>query len=251
MLSDHKEKCEMRRRAVLEAIRFCGGVVAFSNRLNINRSRASNWVNQPGINIPYEYVILTEDLTQVSIERLSPFTEDANKVVRRLRDPGKTPAMTVAFKEIIIGKHPYYRCQTLKRPIIVGTDRVLISGLAQIEAYKKRGLQKIQIIVLDLVALTLGIRSLQDFKVDFLVSERVAIGVRLEYLQGVNEKQAGILGFSDQNTYRLAKQIYFQGISNLISLVDEKQISIDEAGSIATLTTLAQESYLKKIGYPI
>ncbi len=68
-------KIEMRKRALLEAIRFCGGVTAFSQRLKVNRSRASNWCNRPEMEMPYQYAILTEDITQVSIERLSPYTE--------------------------------------------------------------------------------------------------------------------------------------------------------------------------------
>lgn len=80
------DKYEIRHQALLEAIRICGGVVAFSKRIKVSRTRASNWLNQPEINIPYEYAVLTEDVTQVSLDRLSPFTETANRAIRRLRE---------------------------------------------------------------------------------------------------------------------------------------------------------------------
>lgn len=93
----------MRKRAILEAIRFCGGVTAYSQRLKVSRTRASNWCNKPEIEIPYEYAVLTEDITQVSIERLSPDTEAANKVIRRLRINNKIPPIWVELNSIQIG----------------------------------------------------------------------------------------------------------------------------------------------------
>jgi hypothetical protein len=76
------DKYEIRHRALLEVIRFFGGVTACAKQLNVSRARVSKWLNQFTINIPYEYVLLMEYLTQVSIERLSPFTEKINKIVR-------------------------------------------------------------------------------------------------------------------------------------------------------------------------
>ncbi len=85
MLND-MDKYAIRHQALLEAIGICGGVVAFSKRIKVSRTRASNWLNQPEINIPYEYAVLTEDVTDVSLDRLSPFTETANQAIRRLRE---------------------------------------------------------------------------------------------------------------------------------------------------------------------
>ena len=101
-----REKQEIRHRALLEAIRFCGGVCAYSKQIKVTRSRASNWLNRPEINIPYEYVVLTERITQVSIERLSPFTEEANKAVRGLHSGGKMLPITVALNDIKIKPYP-------------------------------------------------------------------------------------------------------------------------------------------------
>jgi len=241
-----EKKCEMRRRAVLEAIRFCGGVVAFSKRLNVNRSRASNWCNQSDINIPYEYVVLTEDVTQVSIERLSPFTEAANQVIRRLRGVSKFSPIYIPFNEIFIGAFSFYRCFDPNRPIIVGTDRVLISGLAQMESYRNMGAKKVQVTVLDLEALMLEIRFIRDINSHLLISERVAIGIRLECLNKGSDKIYRIMDFYSEETYKLSKQIFFHGVPELISLVDKEQISINLAAAISQATALEQYKSLKK-----
>jgi hypothetical protein len=126
-------KYETRRRALLEAIRFCGGATAYSKCLKISDTRVGNWVSRPEIEIPYEYAILTEEITQVSIERLSPFTETANKVIRRLRARETLPFINMELSGIYIGEQSYLKWHDTSRPILVGTDGVLISGLNQIK----------------------------------------------------------------------------------------------------------------------
>lgn len=262
MSFDSANKYEIRRRALLEAIRFCGGVAAYSRRLKVSRSRASNWRNQPEIAIPYEYVVLTEDITQVSIERLSPFTESANKVIRRLRSKDKLSSVSMEVKEIIIEEQPYPKWQNPERPIIVGTDGVLISGLMQVEIHKASNIKKIQVFVLDLEALILEKRTVEDMNIDLFISEQVAIGLRLEQLlgnhsgrrndlphcnslNGLNSTEprricdevrwdrggmiAQIVGLPSRDAYYRAKQVYLSGNSELINLLDLQKISIATA----------------------
>lgn len=250
-------KIEIRRRALLEAVRFCGGVTAFSQSLKVSRSRASNWINQPEIEMPYEYALATEEITQVSIERLSPSTEIANKLIRRLRSQISPSLVNMALNEIQMGNHPYLRFQKSDRPIIVGTDGVLIAGLAQIEKCQFSGIKKTPVMVLDLEALLLEKRLFTDIKFQLLISEEIAIGLRLESLLGNRQGQrndlksssaknqtllptwgevsgrkdikvAKILGYST-NTYYRAKQLYLRGASELISAVDRKEIPIAAA----------------------
>jgi hypothetical protein len=78
------EKLAIKRQAWLDAARYCGGTTALAKSINVLRSRVSNWVNQPELEIPYQYVILTSFITKVSIDRLSPFTESANKIISEL-----------------------------------------------------------------------------------------------------------------------------------------------------------------------
>ncbi len=255
-------KYEMRRRALLEAIRFCGGVTAYSKCLKISDTRAGNWVNRPEIEVPYEYAVLTEDITQVSIERLSPFTEAANKVIRRLRAKETPPPINVELSEIYIGEQPYQKSQDPNRPIIVGTDGVLISGLMQIEMYRAARAKKVGVMRLDLEVLLIEKRSIQEMKVDLLISERVAIGIRLEQLLGNHQGQrndikhrknsidasgiqpcrkcdevkggkggniAHVVGLPSRDAYYRAKLVYLSGNSELINLLDQKRISISMA----------------------
>ena len=261
MFFNDREKYEIRHRALLEAIRFCGGVAAFSRRIKVGRSRASNWLNQPEINIPYEYVVLTEDVTQVSIERLSPFTEAANKAIRRLSARDKLFTLDLPLDEIQLGNYCYSDYSKLKQSIIVSTDRVLISGLSELQAQKANGMKKVPVTVLDVGSLILEMRSLQTMGTDLLLSERLAIGLHLEQLLGKargyrsdlkkrhtnkpldnngsqlhricdevaggkGSKIAQLIGLPSKDSYYRARQVYLRGDLELIDMLDQKQISI-------------------------
>jgi hypothetical protein len=252
-----EKKQEIRHRALIEAIRFCGGVCAYSKRIKVRRSRASNWLNRPEINIPYEYVVLTERITQVSIERLSPFTEEANKAIRHLRASDKMLPITVTLNDIKIKPYPEADCLKAKNALIIGTDKVLICGLEQIKSYQAHPLKQVDAIVLDLESLLLEMRSIKDTNLNLLMSERIAIGLRLEHLLNNqemwgnlsccfqdnannsqpcricdevqpenNNKIAHILGFETREHYCLAKQIYLQGQPERLQALDENRISI-------------------------
>lgn len=256
------DKYEIRHRALIEAINFCGGVAAFSNRIKVSRSRASNWLNRSEINIPYEYVVLTEDVTGVHIERLSPFTESANKAIRRLRSSSvyKSPSKTLDLNEIIIDSYQHYLNYKEDRPIIIGTDRVLIAGLSQFKALKLIKMKRIIVTVLDLESTLLEIKPIRDPNCSFLISEQIAIGLRLEKLIGKNqskisdfyscrcrdlnmielcrkcdevkinfEKIAYIVGMNNKNDYFLARQVYLHGHSEIINKLDRKETDIPTA----------------------
>jgi hypothetical protein len=277
MSVDRLNKYEIRHRALLEVVRICGGVTAYSKAINTSRSRASNWVNNPEMEIPYEYLVLTEDLTHVSIERLSPFTEAANKVVRRLRAKDKPLLINIELGEIAIGKQPYIPFLNQTRSIIVGTDGVLISGLTQLEAYKASGTRKVQAVVLDLEALILEKRALREMAVELLLSERIAIALRLSQLfkskqfrprwdenkshienrvvsfcptwdetrSRTDEIIARLIDLNSKSTYHRAKQVYLKGTIDLISMVDGEQITIGEAAKIAKLSSRQQFEFIQ------
>ena len=254
-------KIEMRKRALLEAIRFCGGVTAFSRRLKVSRSRASNWCNRPEIEMPYQYAVLTEDLTQVSIERLSPYNEAANKVIRRLRSKDTLPLLYVDLRSIQLGDHVYSNCPYLERSMIIGTNGVLISGLAQLDLQKSLKKAKPQVIVLDLEAIALGERSLKEANLELLISEKVAIGLCLERLIGsysgkrndlINEQNddqiainkspccpgnkvrldsviANLVDIGSRDTYFRAKTVYLHGDVEIIQAMDNQSLAVKSA----------------------
>jgi hypothetical protein len=60
-------------------------------------------------------------------------------------------------------------------------------------------------------------------------------------------KIARIVGFEDLETYRRAKEIYLQGIPELIKAVDYKKISIEEGAKIARLKKEEQHRILKSL----
>jgi hypothetical protein len=270
-------KIEIRRRALLEAVRFCGGVSTLSHHLKVSRSRASNWVNQPEIEMPYEYALLTEDITQVSIERLSPSTEVVNKMMRRLRSQIRPSLVRKELSEISVGDHPYLNWHKPDRPIIVGTDGVLISGLVQVEMLRASGVKHADVLILDLEAFLLEKRIIQDVNFDFLISESVAIGLRLESLIGNRQGQrndlksistknettvlptlikikgrkdirvAKIIGYSTNSYYR-ARKIYLHGNLEMITVMDKKEISIAFAASkIEELKVFQPQSIQSKL----
>ena len=240
-----EKKQEIRHRALLEAIRFCGGVCAYSKQIKVARSRASNWLNRPEINIPYEYVVLTERITQVSIERLSPFTEEANKAIRRLYANENGVPIPVALNDIKVHASPEGDYLKLKNALIIDTDKVLICGLEKVKACKLTQMKQIDAIVFDLKSLLLGVQPIKKLDPSLLMSERIAIGLRLEELLNNslgricdevdaenNKKIACVIGFENKEHYWLAKKIYLKGNLALLQALDENKISIIQAVEI-------------------
>jgi hypothetical protein len=264
----------MREKALLEAIEFCGGVSAFSNRLKISCTRASNWRNKPAMSIPYEYAVVTEAITRVCIERLSPFTDAANKAMKRVSIESNLSPVEIPLDEIIVPKESKTRRFKQDRTIIVGTDRVLISGLAQFECLKEVKLKKILVIALDLESLLLGLRSIKNTNDALLISEKISIGLRLEQLISIRhqkaltggrvkgmelhrkcdevetrygEQIAHSLGLMGKNYYRLAKLVYLNGVPELVDYLDKKQISISLAAEISSMPGNLQYECIKKL----
>jgi len=181
------DKYEIRHRALLEVVRFFGSVTACAKELQVSRARVSNWLNKIRIRIPYEYVLLMEHLTQVSIERLSPCTEKTNKAIRSKQN--KEKILEQSIEKIIVEQPIPCGCCQQSHPILVGTDGVLIRCLFQLEAYKKMGKSKVPVTIIDVDSLLLGVRTIEEIPVQFLTSERVAIGLRLEQLIGNRQGQ--------------------------------------------------------------
>jgi hypothetical protein len=114
-------------------------------------------------------------------------------------------------------------------------------------------------LVLDLEALLLEKRTIKDLNVDLLISEKIAIGLRLEQLLGNRQGQrndlrhqkndngknstqlhricdevaggkgskiAQLIGLPSKDSYYRARQVYLRGDLELIDMLDQKQISI-------------------------
>jgi hypothetical protein len=153
---------------------------------------------------------------------------------------------------------------------------VLISGLEQMESRKSIKLKKAKVTVLDLESLLLGINAIKDINFSFLISEQVAIGLRLEQLiharlekrsglqhckcgtikhikpyricdevkERYADKIAHIIGLSSKSAYHLARQVYLNGDSEVINRLDQKHISIEKAAEIVNVTKGSQYAYI-------
>lgn len=161
---------------------------------------------------------------------------------------------------------------------MIGTDRVLISGLPQLDAENSSKQRKVQVIVLDLEALILGKRSLKEMNFELLISEKIAIGIRLEELlctrQGkkngikkpkltldrslmddafcpiwdkekrIDSYVAYLIGLKSKNTYHRAKQVCLYGNLELISAMDKGEISIAMGAQQTKNRTFKSSSFI-------
>lgn len=88
-----EDKYEICYYAWLEVKKWFGSVTAYAKLMGLPHSTVNDWFNSPGIEIPFEYLALTELITGVPIERLSPFTEHINKIMRRWQS--ERPVLTM------------------------------------------------------------------------------------------------------------------------------------------------------------
>lgn len=247
-------------RAWQEVKELLGSTAALNRMLKLHPRRVSKWFKNPKI-VPYEYAIKTALLTNVSLDRLSPFTQDINEFF-------KNPVFNfeLSLEPVSVSTLPYLKDDDSNRLMIVDSHRQLISGFAQKKLYKTRGIKKTQVIVVDIEALWLELKTLDDIYPYFLISDRVAIGLYLEQILGSHqgqrtdlgygtqknnqsdveccskwdevvgrkdEKIARLLGFSSKTTYHRAKQVYLQGNLELIRALDKGELSIAKAAKHA------------------
>lgn len=118
-------KYEIRHRALLEEVRFCGGVSGYSRMLKVSRSRASNWLNQTEIDIPYEFAILTEDITNISVERLR----------RKCDEVAKSRETKIASMLGLTSRDLYYRA----KKIYLSFNHELINQVDQQQVFLAMG----------------------------------------------------------------------------------------------------------------
>ena len=257
------DKYETKRRALLEAIRFCSSVAGLAKRIGAKRSQVNNWLNRDDA-IPYQYAILTEEITGVSTERLAPDEVAANKVMRRLRDNDGTKAINIPIRNIAVTNIKREQIplsqdkHELAKPIIVGADLSLITGHLRLEAHKALGHATITAIVVDTEALLLGVRLITELNELITISDRVFVAINLEnrlgnrkgrrkcsHLQGKSDDiSAKLAGFTNRDAYRRAKKVIQLGIPALITAMDKKSISVSLAAKIATSTHQQQHDFL-------
>ena len=254
-ISHTQNSHEIRTVALLRAVRFCGSMKSLGNKIKTERSVINKWINYPTRKIPYNKAILIEKITGITVENLLPEEQEANEYFRK-GAADKLVLRYILINNILINDltHPNYKKSN--NQIIIGTDCVLISGLTELNKYKAAKLNQVPALIIDLEGLFLGKILLKDISNNLLISERIAIGLRLEQLVGnrqgqrndlvfknkannslqlsgicceVNgrsdDKIANIIDFSTRS-YNRAKKVYLHSLPEVIAELDQKNISI-------------------------
>jgi N6-adenosine-specific RNA methylase IME4 len=164
---------------------------------------------------------------------------------RHRRDLGDIDGLATSFRDI-----------GLLQPIVITPDHELIAGRRRIEAAKSLGWKSIPVHVVDIESVMRGEYDENILRKDFTVSERVAIGGKVEKLLGNRQGQrtnrlvqnfaqvkgkktrelaAKKAGFGNAETYRQAKLIVTGGASELIAAVDANEISVYAGATLAHL----------------
>jgi DNA (cytosine-5)-methyltransferase 1 len=146
----------------------------------------------------------------------------------------------------------------LLQPIGITKDKELIFGYRRLQAHVMLGFDEIEARIVEVPSITEGEYVENEFRKNFNVSERVAIGKALE--DGIRERRggnhgnqyssakpkkadsqnelsgketreiaAGVAGFGCRENYRKAKVIVDKGAPVVIEKVDNKKISINAA----------------------
>jgi len=278
-------KYDIHSQAWTEVFQKCGGEKDYAKLMGKPQETVNDWRNKPGMRVPPVKLMLTEMLVGVSLERTNVFFPEDNKTMREFQQvKNQLHYREMSLDEIVIENIPYLPGFEENDRILVDNEGFLISGLWQIEMHKKNHQNKVKVFVLDMKALILELRSLNEMG-DFSKSERIAIGYRLKQLIGsrkgqhpqllnlksekdkinVNHKAEGetvryqvewvgktnqhlakILGFSGKNTYYRTEKICQQGIRALIDALNEGLFSIDKAFEISKLPEDKQNEFVEQ-----
>jgi ParB-like nuclease domain len=172
---------------------------------------------------------------------------------RARKDMGDIASLAESIKEL-----------GLLQYIGVTKDFELIFGARRIEAFKLLGLENIPARVLDISSIILGEQAENEIRKDFTISERVAIGRKVEEKEGERRgrpssesivdpgPQFGVktrdlagkqAGFGSGKSYARASDAVDKGIPELVEALDRGDIGIRPAAEIANLPEAEQAKY--------
>lgn len=234
-----KNDDERRTSALLEAAKLCGSQKNLGLKIKVKQSTINKWINNPHIKIPYEIALLIEKFTNISINDLVPHQKEVNTYIES-RAYNTLNLLDIAKSAISTSNSLSLPFLQPNRFIITGTDGVLIAGLAILQ---RSVASTVPALVLDLISIIKKYQSIDGIINQLLISERIAIALRLEQIIGSRRGQinqdkkiigrtatfaANISNFS-KNTYIRGKQIYLSHSEQLINAIDYNQISISAA----------------------
>ena len=274
MFFAEQDKNVMSNRSLSQAIALYKTAANLARTLGIDPELIYKWHNED-IRIPLPMALRIEDVTNIDFERFSPHTKEANFLIKNRSH--KKNLLQIEIDAILLDATQSLRNLPSDRPVIIGEDRVLISGLHPLEAEKLKGSKHLKVLVIDLESLFLGIKSIHEFPYLY-ISEKIEIGLRLEGCIGhppgvghdlksnaalkINKNTsetipiwgaftgrkdifiAKILGYST-NTYYRAKQVYLHGIPELIHAMDLKKVRINKAYTLSKRTEIEQTNWIQ------
>lgn len=172
---------DVRTTALLEAINLCDGAKNLALAIKVSHLTIDAWLTDPSIIIDLDTALKIEQATGVTIERLITNNPKINHQQKNigfvLREIPKNIIITINSVSL-----PFSQPDS---SVIIGTDAVLISGLAILNTHSEN---TIKVLILDLISLLCKTRYLSKGLLNkLLISERVAIGLRLEQL--INNQQ--------------------------------------------------------------
>lgn len=268
MVGDTRDK---RTRSLQQAVRLAGGEKPLAKAMGINRATLNKLMNYSDRKTNCKKLILVEKHTGVRLESLS----NDDELNEYLRERNNKLILRSIFKENIVINERSVLIPDVEigRPIIIGSDGVLISGLASFKIQQASKASHILAAVLDLEALWSELYSIEHIKL--LHTERLAIALRFDELlkellgdrQGQrsdlgkfkqnrkkniaslsqlrlscdevmgrkDEKIARAAGFKSKDALHRIKQVCFQGIPELIKALNDNQVSISAAFEMAKL----------------
>ena len=250
-----------RTTALHEAVRLSGSATNLCLEIKIKSSSLSKWISHPAINIAYDLALMIEKKIGIGIERLMPHKKELNTYLEE-RILNSCMLREIPKNVIITTNSISLQFLQSNRFIIIGTDGVLISGL---EMFNNHSGDKIRALILNLISIINKTRSLEAILYKLSISERIAIGLRLEQLIGNRQGQratnntinsehkdiwyqvngrtaayiATLIGFS-KDTYIRGKQVYLSKDQELINAVDNKIMSINKAAKLIRLNNKNQ-----------
>ncbi len=272
---------EIRKAAWLEAARFFGSERKLGLFLGVGQPTISKWIHNPKIPIPYDKALAVEEIIgHISIERLLP-NHPINKYLYKRVCTNELSE--VLIDKIVVTNLPYLSFKQPDRHIIIDADGILISGLVELQADQKAKKAKIKVVMLNVKELLLETNIIKNISNQFIITELVAIGLRLEQLLGnrqgrrndlnlkasidkindnnllqagsigygiigrTDHKIASILGFSGKDSYIRAKKVYLNGSKELIQALIAKHITIAKAAAIAKDPKSQQSKFIRSL----
>ena len=242
----------IRTASLIEAVRLLGSEKNLGLAIKIKQPSISKLLSN-SIMLSYYAALSIEKATGINIDSLMPHEKEMNTYLKK-REFNTLFLREIPKKEIITTNSVSLPFSQPNRFIIIGTDRVLISGQANLNSHLGN---TIKALVLDLKSLINGTESIENILHKLLISERIAIGLRIEQLIGNRKGQrttknkinqrlksidyqitgrtythaAKITGFS-KDTYIRGKKVYSPENQKLINDIDNKIIAIATAAKL-------------------